>query len=80
MRFASGRSRTMIQHTPRPLPTCPDCGGILHAMRSERLTSSEVADAEAGEAPAMLICQCLLCGYTEARPVDHPSDEAPALA
>ena len=70
----------MIQPSPRPLPTCPDCGGILHAVRSERLTSSEVADADAGEAPAVLICQCLLCGYTEARPVEYPPDEAPALA
>ena len=69
----------MIQPSPRPLPTCPDCGGILHAMRMERLTSSEVAE-DAGDAGEMLLCQCLLCGYTEARRVDYPTDEAPALA
>jgi hypothetical protein len=69
----------MIQPPPRPLPTCPDCGGILHAIRTERLTSSEVAE-DAGEASVVLLCQCLLCGYTEARPVEYPTDEAPAMA
>ena len=70
----------MTETSPRPLPTCPDCGGILHAMRFERLTSTEVADADAGDAPTVLVCQCLLCGYTEARPVEHPPGEAPAIA
>jgi hypothetical protein len=69
----------MTQPAPRPLPTCPDCGGILHAIRTERLTSSEVAE-DAGEVSEVLICQCLLCGYTEARRVEYPTDEAPAMA
>jgi hypothetical protein len=51
------------------LPTCPDCGGILHPTRIERLTSVEVASADADE-DAVLVCQCLICGYTERRAVD----------
>lgn len=69
----------MMHPAPRPLPTCPDCGGILHAIRTERLTSSEVAE-DAGEPAEVLLCQCLLCGYTEARPVEYPNDEATAMA
>lgn len=63
--------------TPR-LPKCPDCGGLLHPIRAERLTSAEVARDD--EDSQVLICQCLICGYTEARPVERPSDERPALA
>jgi hypothetical protein len=48
-------------------------------MRTERLTSSEVAE-DAGDVSEVLLCQCLLCGYTEARPVEYPTDEAPAMA
>lgn len=66
-----------MDDTPR-LPTCPDCGGLLHPIRTERLTSAEVASGD--EEPQVLICQCLICGYTEARPVEHPTDERPALA
>jgi hypothetical protein len=51
------------------LPTCPDCGGILHPTRTERLTSVEVASADAEE-DAVLVFQCLICGYTEHRAVD----------
>ncbi len=67
----------MDQPTPR-LPTCPDCGGILHPMRDERLTSVEVAGAD--DEGAVLVSQCLLCGYKEARPLEQPTKERPALA
>src|SRR6185295_14815954 len=39
MRHALGKDARMIHPPPRPLPTCPDCGGILHVIRTERLTS-----------------------------------------
>jgi RNase P subunit RPR2 len=67
----------MTDATPR-LPTCPDCGGILHPIRAERLTIAEVASAD--DEAQVLVCQCLICGYTEARPFERPSDERPALA
>ncbi len=51
------------------LPTCPDCGGILQPTRTERLTSVEVASADAEE-DAVLVFQCLICGYSEQRAVD----------
>jgi RNase P subunit RPR2 len=67
----------MDDDRPR-LPTCPDCGGLLHPIRTERITSAEVAGDD--EDTQVLVCQCLICGYTEARPVERPSDERPALA
>jgi hypothetical protein len=51
------------------LPTCPDCGGILQPTRIERLTSVEVASADADD-DTVLVFQCLICGYTERRAVD----------
>ena len=36
---------------PRPLPTCPDCGGMLHVIRTERLTSAEVAERRRARCP-----------------------------
>ena len=63
--------------TPR-LPLCPDCGGILHPIRTERLTSAEVAGAD--EYAQIVVSQCLICGYTEARPAERPTGERPALA
>jgi len=32
------------------------------------------------EEAQVIVCQCLICGYTEARPFERPSDERPALA
>ena len=69
----------MIDRHTRPLPTCPDCGGILHVIRTERLTSVRSGRGRLASVRGVL-CQCLLCGYTEARPVEHPTDEAPAMA
>lgn len=65
-------SRDMDDATPR-LPTCPDCGGILHPIRAERLTSAEVASADE-DLQVLVLCQCLICGYTEARPLERPGD------
>jgi hypothetical protein len=66
--------------SPTPvLPTCPDCGGILHPMRIERLTSVEVASADT-EDDAAIVRQCLICGYTEQRPVDTADRARPAPA
>jgi RNase P subunit RPR2 len=67
----------MDDDRPR-LPTCPDCGGLLHPIRTERITSAEVASDD--EEAQVIVCQCLICGYTEARPFERPSDERPALA
>ena len=67
----------MDDDRPR-LPTCPDCGGLLHPIRAERITSAEVAGDD--EDTQVLVCQCLICGYTEARPFERQSDERPALA
>lgn len=56
------------------LAVCPDCGGILHPMRPEHLTSAEVAasgEPRDSEAP---ISQCLLCGYVERR-ADTPDED-----
>jgi hypothetical protein len=54
-----------VQHMPARHSTvriCPDCGGIMQPTEPERLTTSEVASADAApERP--LACQCLLCGY-----------------
>jgi uncharacterized Zn finger protein len=55
-----------------PLPTCPDCGGILHATRAELLTSADVASVDADT--ASIVLQCLICGYVERRIVDVPFD------
>jgi hypothetical protein len=56
----------MPDSPPPVLPTCPDCGGILQPTRIERLTSVEVASAETDD-DAVLVRQCLICGYTEQR-------------
>jgi hypothetical protein len=69
----------MPDSTPPVLPTCPDCGGILHATRIERLTSVEVANAEADD-DAALVRQCLICGYTEQRSIESANRERPAPA
>ena len=61
------------------LPTCPDCGGILHPTRIERLTSVEVASAETDD-DAVLVRQCLICGYTEQRTTEPTERERPARA
>jgi len=70
-------AHAMDHATPR-LPLCPDCGGILHPIRTERLTSTEVAGAD--DDAQVVVCQCLICGYTEARPLERPTGERPALA
>jgi len=48
------------------LAICPDCGGILHPPRPERLTSAEVS-ASSDPPETEPLYQCLLCGYVEAR-------------
>ena len=48
-----------------PLPTCPDCGGILQPVEPERLTSSEVASSDRAEDAQSSPRQCLICGYQE---------------
>lgn len=58
---------------PAKLAVCPDCGGILHATHPVPLTSAEVASADEAGWPGGLLCQCLLCGYQEVRPLE---DEA----
>lgn len=78
MRGGQGVTLLMQEEVTPRLPTCPDCGGILHPMRAQRLTSVEVASAD--DEAAVLISQCLLCGYTEARPFERPPDGRPALA
>ena len=60
------------------LPTCPDCGGILHPTRMERLTSVEVANADNED--DVVVRQCLICGYTEQRPVESADRSRPAPA
>ena len=66
--------------SPTPvLPTCPDFGGILHPLRIERMTSVEVASAYT-EDDAEIVRQCLICGYTEQRPVDTADRARPAPA
>lgn len=56
---------------------CPDCGGILHTIRAERLTSAEVASADP-RAESVHGLQCLLCGYEEERQVEPAEQTAPA--
>jgi hypothetical protein len=65
------------QPNPGPL-TCPDCGGILHGVGQEPLISADAARAAADN--PVLLYQCLICGYTQARHAERPSGEAPALA
>ncbi len=68
-----------MANTPMPaIPTCPDCGGLLHAVRAEPLTSAEVASEEASD--PTILCQCLLCGYEERRPIEEAPGERPAIA
>jgi hypothetical protein len=58
--------------------TCPDCGGILQPVGQERLTSVDVATADAG-AERFQHLQCLICGYGEDRLVtDEAGEAAPA--
>jgi RNase P subunit RPR2 len=64
----------MTHPTPSLVATCPDCGGILQPIRLERLTSTEVAAEDAGE--HTVLCQCLLCGYQERRPLDVADEHA----
>jgi Zn ribbon nucleic-acid-binding protein len=45
----------------------------------ERLTSVEVANADI-EDDAVLVRQCLICGYTEQRPVESADRSRPAPA
>ena len=59
----------MPEPSTNVLPTCPDCGGILHPTRTEQLTSAEVANADTDD-DTVLVYQCLICGYTERRAVD----------
>ena len=56
---------------------CPDCGGILQPVGQPRLTSVEVATAEAGASRTQHL-QCLICGYAEDRVVDEAGEAAPA--
>lgn len=54
--------------------TCPDCGGLLHAIDTERLTTAEVdSDDESGHGTR--VRQCLLCGYEERAVVPEPEPE-----
>ena len=64
----------MTHSMPSLVATCPDCGGILQPVRLERLTSVEVAAGDAGE--RSVLCQCLLCGYQETRPLDIVDEHA----
>jgi hypothetical protein len=64
----------MTKSAPSQVATCPDCGGILQPVGPERLTSVEVASAEARR-ELTLHLQCLLCGYEEDRAADE-TDEA----
>ena len=59
----------MTKSTGSLVATCPDCGGIMHPVALERLTSAEVA---LDDTAATLHLQCLLCGYEE----DRADDEA----
>lgn len=68
----------MPEYETPVVPTCPDCGGLLHAMRAEPLTSAEVDSGPGSE--ALVLCQCLLCGYEELRRPDEAPGESPALA
>jgi hypothetical protein len=45
-----------------PLPTCPDCGGLLQPTEPEPLTSAEVAGGDPDD-PKPQRGQCLICGY-----------------
>lgn len=67
----------MVERPAPVIPTCPDCGGLLHAMRAEPLTSAEVAGETASD--PTVVCQCLLCGYEERRPIRDAAGEQPAL-
>jgi hypothetical protein len=73
------RSSLMPDSSSPVLPTCPDCGGILHPTRIERLTSVEVASAETDD-DAVLVRQCLICGYTEQRANEPAERGRPAPA
>jgi hypothetical protein len=73
------RSSLMPDSSTPTLPTCPDCGGILHPTRIERLTSVEVASAETDD-DAVLVRQCLICGYTEQRTIEPTERGRPAPA
>ena len=68
----------MPDSTTSLLPTCPDCGGILHPTRIERLTSIEVASADDDD--GILVRQCLICGYSEQRTRDAADRGKPAPA
>jgi hypothetical protein len=77
---ASGFKEPLMPDSSIPvLPTCPDCGGILHPTRIERLTSVEVASAETDD-DAVLVRQCLICGYTEQRTTEPTERGRPARA
>jgi hypothetical protein len=52
---------------------CPDCCGILQPIDPEALTSSEVAASDTAAHEA--VCQCLICGYTDA-PERQPAAES----
>jgi len=78
--MAAGEGAPTMADSPTPvLPTCPDCGGILHPTRVERLTSLEVASADTDD-DAVLVRQCLICGYTEERPAETADRSRPAPA
>ena len=64
----------MTYPTRSLVATCPDCGGILQPVRLERLTSTEVAAADAADHSNLW--QCLLCGYQEIRPLDRADERA----
>jgi hypothetical protein len=59
------------------LVACPDCGGIMQPVGQPRLTSAEVATAEA-DAPRTQHLQCLICGYAEDRAVEEAGEASPA--
>lgn len=61
----------MTKPTGSLVATCPDCGGIMHPVALERLTSVEVALHDTAATPQR---QCLLCGYE-----DDPADDEAVL-
>jgi hypothetical protein len=60
-----------------PLPTCPDCGGLLQPVEPERLTSTEVASSDRRDDEHGTRRQCLICGYQEAAVPAASSASAP---
>ncbi len=75
---ARARSRarwTTTDHDCRRVPIAAGCSTPFARSGSPALKSPATMRIRRS-----LVCQCLICGYTEARPFERPSDERPALA